>query len=499
MITMSPPSESRAKARLLVLGLLSLVVYAVAFTLPYPLGHLAAQGAPADIGAISGYEVGAAARYVGSLIVLFVLYGAAIVAARDSLTGVCPPGTGPAKPRDHRQALWIVFGVGAAAAILLSLVYPYAAADVFLYVVRGRVLGVFGLNSSLMPPDHTPLQGYLPFASEWAAVPSPYGPVWEWIAAGLARVGERNLATSLLAFKGWAALCYLGSGLLVSNILRREQPTGHLSGLVAMMWNPLVLLETMAMGHNDIFMVFFVLLALWFMAHGQHWGIYVALTLGALVKYVPLMLVPPTLIWVWRRVPNRVFWKHLLGGLLVALLLAALIWWPLWPGWHDLPFLKQMNRGHFSLGTWIVLLLRKIFPGGNFYIAGMWVTRAAFALAYARIIASALVGRGRLAELYERILYAWLLFGAFAFGYWSITWLVALMPFQRRRQVWLRIALFCFAGLFSVALYTYGDAWFSGHMWDLQLIGGIVVFGLPWLLARLLDRATPTTRGIPFV
>ena len=365
----------------------------------------------------------------------------------------------------HRQALWVVFGVSVAAALLLSFVYPYGAADIFLYVVRGRVLGIYGLNSSVVPPEYTPVAGYLPFLSEWTAVPSPYGPLWEWVAAGLARLGDGSLAASLLAFKGWGALCYLGSGLLLTDILRRGRPALWLPGLVALMWNPLVLLETMAMGHNDIFMMFFVLLALWFAVRSCYGGIYVALALGALVKYVPLLLVPPTVLWMARRLPPRMFWKHLLGGLLVALVLTGLIWWPLWPGWDSLPFLKQLGRGHFSLGIWIILLLRRLWPGGDFYSLGLWITRAAFAVAYASVVARAFRGRGQLAEHYRNALYAWLVFGAFAFGYWYIAWLIALMPLSRVRRTWLRIVIFSFVGLFSVALYTYGDAWFKATKW----------------------------------
>jgi len=88
-------------------------------------------------------------------------------------------------------------------------------------------------------------------------------------------------------------------------------------------------------------------------------------------------------------------------------------------------------------------------------------------------------------------------FGAFAFGYWYITWLVALMPLSKIRQVWLRTILFCFVGLFSVAFYTYGDVWFPGHQVDLLLTGGVIVFALPWLLAYVLDRLLPQERGLP--
>jgi alpha-1,6-mannosyltransferase len=488
MITSHRLSPPRALSFLLALGAASLIVYAVAFALPYPLAPLVALEAPADIGAISGYSRAAAALYVGSLVLLFGLYGAAMRAATVHLAATGPASSGPSGTLRNKQAIWIVFGVGVGAVLLLAFVYPYGAADIFLYIVRGRVLGVYGLNSSVVPPSYTPVEGYLPFASEWVAVASPYGPLWEWVAAGLARLGDGSLLASLLAFKGWGALCYLGSGLLLSDILRRVQPARWLPGLVALMWNPLVLLETMAMGHNDLFMVLFVLLAIWLGVRSCYGGVYVALALGALVKYVPLLLLPPTLIWMRRHLSSRVYWRHLLGGVLVALLLTGLIWWPLWPGWRSLPFLKQMGRGHFSLGIWIILLLRKLRPSGDFYSFGIWATRTAFAVAYASVIVRALRGQGRLGEHYHSVLYAWLVFGAFAFGYWYIIWLVALMPLIDNRQLWLRVITFAFAGLFSVAFYTYGDVWLPGHQTDLWLVGGVLVFGLPWSLAYILDR-----------
>ena len=486
MIATSRYSQATAMSRLLFLGLLSLLVYGVAFTMAYPLVPLASLGAPADIGAITGYANGAAAIYVGSLVVLFALHGLAIIPL---------PFHGAATPRPDRRAIWIVFVVGVAAALLLSFVYPYGAADIFLYIVRGRVLGIYGLNSSLVPPAYTPTQPYLPFPSEWAAVPSPYGPLWEWVAAGLARLGDGSLASLASGLQGLGRPMLPGQWSSAERhpSARVPRPTG-----CPAWWRcygiPSSLLETMAMGHNDMFMVLFVLLAIWFAARSCYGGIYVALTLGALVKYIPLLLVPPTILWMARRVPPRAFWKHLLGGLAVALVVTGLIWWPLWPGWRDLPFLKQLNRGHFSLGIWIILFLRRLFPGGDFYSLGLWITRAAFAVVYAAVVARAFQGRGQLAEHYRVTLYAWLLFGAFAFGYWYITWLDrAHAPQQNSPDSGFAPSSLAFMGLFSVALYTYGDVWFTRTQVDLMLIGGVVVFALPGFLAYVLDRLLPPT------
>ena len=79
-------------------------------------------------------------------------------------------------------------------------------------------------------PDMTQ---YLPFPSEWADTPSPYGPLWEWTAAGLARTGDGTLLRSLFTFKYFGLVCYLVCIGLILAILRRRRAAKLVQATIA--------------------------------------------------------------------------------------------------------------------------------------------------------------------------------------------------------------------------------------------------------------------------
>jgi hypothetical protein len=470
---------TRAHCLLLLCGLLSVGAYGGAFAARYSLYPLAHRGAIPDLGQLTGYSQFGCWLYVGAITVLFGLYGAAIKLAGD-LQG--------------RPALLIALGCGLAAALVLVQVYPYAASDVFLYIVRGRVLGIHGRNSLVVPPSAFSMAPYLPFDSEWADTPSPYGPLWEWTAAGLARLGDGSLLRSLLAFKALGLLSYIGCSLVLVALLRSRDASA-LRGLVMFAWNPLVLVEGHAMAHSDLYMLFFVLLALWFWAQARYPWVIVSLVAGGLVKYVPLILLPPVLALMWRRLGWRAWLRATLVGALVSVALALILAFRLWPGTAALGVFGQMERLHNSVTAWLIVVISMFPHPAAAFEWGHWLMRILFVLAYLAIIIGALRRDPVPAQVCHGVLYAWLCLAASGFGYWYIAWLVGLCPLVPSREARLRTLIFGWSGLLSVAMYTYG------HASDVKLIYLVTVpfvFGFPLLAAHALNRwLARRARGTP--
>ncbi|HHX43439.1 MAG TPA: hypothetical protein GX714_05560 [Chloroflexi bacterium] len=467
---------------LLGIGLVSVIAYAVAFAQRYPLVDLARKGGVPDIGILSDYHWGAAIAYGATIITVFALYGLALRLARR---------VGAARP-----IAWGVVALGVAAAMVLVATYPFSASDVFLYVARGRVLGVHGYNPFVVPPDAFPIDAYVPFPSQWSAMASPYGPLWEWLAALLARLGDGSLLRSLVAFKGAMLAAYLGCIALVAAILRRRDPSRLVWGLVAFAWNPLVLIEAHANGHNDLVMVLCVLLAVWLWESKRYVWVIPALVLGALVKYVPLILVPMAALLLGNRLSRAEWLRTLVATVLIALGLTLIVFGPLWPGLDDWAVLGQMRRAHFSTGTWLILLLRRVAPSAMAFRVAEWTTRLLFAAAYGVVVAWSLVRPRSLAVVLHDILYVWLVIGTMAFGYWYITWLVPLAALIPGRSDIRRVGVFSLTGLLSVATYTYlGIRLRDVVSMDvitlatvpLVFVTPILVAGWPWREASAID------------
>ena len=257
---------------LILLGLASALVYAYAFTTAYPLDYLMRYGFPPDMAVITWYSRQALTLYVGGVTLLFALYLAAILVA--------------ARLQSARAWPWVL-GIGVGLGLLLVGTYPFSASDIFLYIARGRVLGVYGQNSMGIAPIYFNARAYVPFSSEWLKTASPYGPLWEWAAGWLAALGHGSPLRSILIFKLFNLACYALGGLLVVRILQRRGEGRLVARLLTFAWNPLVLLESMANGHNDLLMVLFVLLALWCWDDQRYTETLLALALGGMVSSSP--------------------------------------------------------------------------------------------------------------------------------------------------------------------------------------------------------------------
>jgi hypothetical protein len=137
----------------------------------------------------------------------------------------------------------------------------------------------------------------------------------------------------------------LGCAALIWTILARVRPRDRLLGTLAYLWNPVVVVEVAAEGHNDAVMIVCILAALLFSIRTRAGAGLVALLLGALAKYLPLIFLPAQVVYVWRtqrtrpRLPLR-----LLAGLALGLGLGVLLYRPFWIGPQIFGMLLHLGR-----------------------------------------------------------------------------------------------------------------------------------------------------------
>jgi hypothetical protein len=190
-----------------------------------------------------------------------------------------------------RSAWLIVLGGAVVFGILLLFVFPYDAADVFDNILRGRITAVYGFSPFQDVPDRFLADPFYPYMA-WRHMTSLYGPGWEATAGLAAKVAGDSVISNVLAAKLMLGAFLVGSIALTIAILRRIAPERALAGALLLAWCPLILHETIGMGHNDIAMIFWVILAVWCLLNRRYTLTILALVVGALFKYLPLMLVP---------------------------------------------------------------------------------------------------------------------------------------------------------------------------------------------------------------
>jgi hypothetical protein len=233
-----------------------------------------------------------------------------------------------------RFALVVVLGVALACQLVLFATPALLSTDILDYASYGRVAGVYGLNPYVVTPETTlPADPFFGFGA-WQQVVTVYGPLWTSIDAAMARLFPGGDPVQMvLAYKSLALLTQLGNLALVGWLVVRWLPVEQrVTAFALYAWNPLLLLELVANGHNDAVMVFFVLLAMVALTWRAAWGWVVALVcleLGALVKFVPLAVMAAVMLVWLRRLPSareRLRQGLLVGALLVGL--AGLVSWP---------------------------------------------------------------------------------------------------------------------------------------------------------------------------
>ncbi|MCL4301986.1 MAG: glycosyltransferase family 39 protein [Anaerolineae bacterium] len=383
-------------AQLALIAGLSGLIYLLVFTLPFPLSTLYRTIPPIDYAKLTGYSWAGFIAYVAGLGVLFGLYIWAVrLAVPKEAKRRSEEAQGYREGEEGRSLIWLILMAGLTLAAILIFSYPVMAIDLFIYALRSRGWALYGFNPLTTPPQALPAADpWLGLAAEWRDAPSPYGPLWEWLSLGLFHLSSDDFLRHLFALKIVALLAYLGSAWLVYQIMRRLQPQWAIAGTISFAWSPLVLLESVQNGHNDIVMVFFLLAAVWMLEEAKRRGEEEAkehlkasaqaptafllptpysllltclfLALSILVKFITVLLVPFFLLAITGQATTWTRRLVLLTGYsLIMAVLVILPILPLWPGWNNWAVLQASSAAGRSLLALLVLTFKDTW-GVNF-------------------------------------------------------------------------------------------------------------------------------------
>jgi hypothetical protein len=197
--------------------------------------------------------------------------------------------------------------------LVLFLVPGTFSTDLYSYVWYGKIYALYADNPLLhVPAEYAwyDTQGWLQWVY-WKDVPSAYGPGWLVLAGGIAqiaRVLDNDIVTHLLGHKLVASgahllnvwLVWRLAGYVVIRFWARDgRPLDELAAISARLgvtllyaWNPLLLIEFGASGHNDVLMLTCLLAGLLLCVRGHPLIASVLLALACLIKAFALVFLP---------------------------------------------------------------------------------------------------------------------------------------------------------------------------------------------------------------
>ncbi len=232
--------------------------------------------------------------------------------------------------------LTICFAALAGLILLFAPVQPGAfSQDMLNYGLYGRMVVVYHVNPyaagpTLLAQDMlhvvvTNVPGHMGVAA--------YGPVWLDISLLVALFAQASVANILLGFRLLGLACHLLNTTVIWSILKRTRPELRLSATLLYAWNPLALVVSVVMMHQDVVIALFFVLAVYFLLRRAALMSWIFALLAVLVNPFYLVLLPLFLAIAFRqsltlRLGQLVLWW--LTFWIVTALVVALAFAPYW-------------------------------------------------------------------------------------------------------------------------------------------------------------------------
>ena len=463
-----------AIAKLIGAALGSLAIYLIAFTLPANLLVLYQRDS-----------------LIGGLLQRAGLYGFLRLSIAFISVGLLyVVGLRAAHQTSGKTAWMIVIGGTLAYTIVFLFMAPLDARDIYDNIFHGRILGVYGANpfhDLISSFPHDPFFKY-PW---WKNSPSAYGPLWETLAGITAWLAGDGIITNILAFKILPGVFHLTSIVVVISLLRRIQPQHALSGALLLGWNPVLLYETWGNGHNDIAMMFWILLAALLISRKQYSLGTLSLVAGMLIKFIPVLLIPAALLIGYHSFENlrSRFWFIVKTSLAGAFLI-MIAYIPFWNGMATFSVARRMQMFTTSIPA---VMYRILKPDLGWSEAARLVSLGALGLLAIFTLVQTLRAqkpgstRGFLQTAFN-ILAFYLLVTCLWFQQWYGIWLISLAPLLQLRSrrfalifgFWVMSKQLIFVQLIIPAMSHKPEM----VIW-LEPLLALIVLGLPWIYALL--------------
>ena len=479
------PQFFRKVAELVYIGILTEIIY-VGYVIALPLIQNT-QGAKRiyDLEKLTQDNQWMAGVYFAGMVALFFLFWWAIQAVKEASHVSDTPS--------RKRALKLVILVfGLIFGFTLVWLYPISANDLFRYVLRGRIWAVYGASPMLHPPNDFPNDPYILFAGEFGDWVSGYGPLWEILVQVPMRLGATDIVSGAISLKFVALLFYFISVVLIGWVAwpggqvdgkKRWTP---LTGLLLFAWNPMVLVEGMGNGHNDLVLLALIVAGVILWERRLWWATAAALSLAAMTKATGLLMLPvfgvvllqsdPT----WRR---RIFKG--IAIVCIFLVLAYLSYRAVGPIEDTIRGVRDMltTRRGFAIASSLRVILREVIPRHIAEPIPRMAGQYLFLLFYAGLLWQIWRGKLNLAAAAFLAYFAQLMYGS-TFRVWYPIWLIPLAALYPVPAMYWRMLLFSFAGEMYV-LNTFLWRWWLSH-WEWGLKGPLGAYWQSWTVINAL-------------
>ena len=206
--------------------------------------------------------------------------------------------------------------------VVLLMSVPFLSVDLYAYVLRSQITNAYSVNPYEVSPGDL---GYTSMIT-WPDEVIRYGPLNTLLNSGLQKISGFSLAAGVFVFRCANIIVLFACAFLLYRIAQRVVPQYARSAVLLFLWNPFVLIEGVQNAHNDLYVLLFILAALYCIVIKRYIVSIVMLTLGFLFKFSPALLLPLPFMLIGREAlsVNKKIQKIGIGlGIIIVLLVVA--------------------------------------------------------------------------------------------------------------------------------------------------------------------------------
>jgi hypothetical protein len=208
--------------------------------------------------------------------------------------------------------------------IILVFSYNAFSYDLFNYIFDAKIVTIYHQNPYFFKASDFTADPMLNFM-RWTHRTYPYGPTWLLLTVPLSFLGLGYFLPTFFLFKLLGGFSYLGICFLIYKISEKIFPENKLSNLAFFAFNPLVLIESLVSAHNDLPMIFLLLLSIFLYINRKFISASVFYIFSIGVKFSTLSLIPLTFyLMYFEKTKKKINWE-LFFGLAVLLSVATIL------------------------------------------------------------------------------------------------------------------------------------------------------------------------------
>ena len=369
------------------------------------------------------------------------------------------------------------------ASLLFMIIIPYTSTDVYSYIANGWSSAHYKENPYYISTGEIAQKNgvsdpmFNKVANCWRFEKVVYGPAWTIICTVLSWISFGNIDIALFVFKLANLAVHIINCILIYKTTKKNLFV-VLYGL-----NPFILFEGLTNVHNDIFIVLFILLALYAVIKKKNLFIAVAcIAVATAIKYLAILILPFVILYAVKdkEIKERVkccIWCGIEYIAIIALLYVIYVK-------NDLSVLMGLFIQQSKYNRSIFYLIYEL-TGQNVKVVSLMQNFAllAFAVYYVyvviRILISKKINMHQIMEKYNFILLIFTFVLITNFNPWYIMWLYPTIFLIRGKSIKniLYLSYTCeIANLLSFALWS--EKQILGIPYFIIMIGGTIILNM---------------------